>query len=144
MNKAEHTILLVSDVPTQLLIKHMLEQALLDQVFVLIMHSKIQAVYYLEEILSNTHNYCSSLPVVILIDLNLTVLSDFELLKWLKQHSILIHIPVVVMKNSEDKDQVLEAMNLGANSYFCKSRSLNSLVYLVKAFLPSYQIMDDF
>ncbi|WP_191762400.1 response regulator [Komarekiella delphini-convector] len=78
----------------------------------------------------------SFLPVVILIDLNLTVLSDFELLKWIKQHPLLIHIPVVIMNNSEDKDQVLEAMNLGANSYFVKSRSLNSLVYLVKAFLP--------
>ncbi|MBW4690017.1 MAG: response regulator [Komarekiella atlantica HA4396-MV6] len=136
MNKAEPTILLVSDVPTQILIKHMLERAFLDQVCVLIMNSKIQAVHYLEEKLSDTHNWRYFLPIVILIDLNLTVLSDFELLKWIKQHPLLIHIPVVIMNNSEDKDRVLEAMNLGANSYFVKSRSLHSLVYLVKAFLP--------
>ncbi|MDF5729369.1 MAG: response regulator [Rhizonema sp. PD38] len=97
---------------------------------------KHEAIHYLKNKVSDNQHKDSALPIVILIDINIPVLFGLELLAWIKRHSELKHIPVVVMSNSEDKNQVMQVMNLGASSYFHKSSSISNLIYLVKALVP--------
>ncbi|MBW4611688.1 MAG: hypothetical protein KME21_00085 [Desmonostoc vinosum HA7617-LM4] len=136
MRKAAYTILLVSNDLTNMLIKYAVEKAFSKHLDVVIVNSDTEAMYYLENTVSDTSLIYYSLPVMILTDLNKPVLSDIKLLTWIRQHLLLMNIPVIVMRDSEGKDQVLQIMQLGANSYFKKSRSLNNLIYLIKAFLP--------
>ncbi|MBD2247762.1 response regulator [Nostoc sp. FACHB-888] len=139
MNSYNYTILLASNEPiTQILIKDVIEQASLDHVFVnvFIVKSPVEAVDYLESKVSSVDNLDSCLPLVILSDFNISVLSSLELLTWVKQHPLLNQIPVVVISDLEDKNQAIEAMHLGASSYFVKSEPIENLIYLIKALLP--------
>ncbi|MCC5661598.1 response regulator [Nostoc sp. XA010] len=139
MSSYNYTILLASNEPiTQMSIKDVIEQTSLDNVFVnvFVVNSSVEAVHYLESKGSSFDNSGSCLPLVILSDLNISVLSNLELLTWVKQHPLLKHIPVVVISNSENKNQAIEAMDLGASSYFVKSKPVENLIYLIKAHVP--------
>ncbi len=139
MSTDDKTILLASDnISTQILIQDAIKHASLDHVYinVFVVQNRHEAIHYLKNKVSDDQHKDYALPIVILIDVNITILSDLELLTWIKQHSELKHIPVVVMSNSEDKNQVMQVMNLGANSYFHKSSSISNLIYLVKALVP--------
>ena len=136
MSTANTTILVVEDDPiTQVLIEDAIDNANLAS-SVQIVGSGIEAMRYLkgQDAYGDQERY--TLPVLIITDVNMPEMTGLELLSWLKQQHELKHLPVVVMSNSDDKDQILRAMNLGASSYFVKMLSLDNLICLVKAFVP--------
>jgi len=73
-----------------------------------------------------------ALPALILLDLKMPRATGFEVLKCIRQHTTLGHVPVVILSGSELQDDIQEAYNVGATSYMVKPLGFESLVQLVK------------
>jgi len=61
-------------------------------------------------------------PDLILLDLILPKIHGFEVLKKLKEEKETKEIPVIVLTNLEDMENVGKALELGANAYLIKAQ----------------------
>ncbi len=131
MGETCKTILLVEDEPdARFLIVTSFELADLPVSFQVVTNGQ-EAVNYLsgKEPYANTE--CYPLPVMIMTNVRLPFMSGFELLKWIKQHPKLKHLPVVVISVCDDPDDLIQAASLGACSYFVKTSSYDDLIDIV-------------
>ncbi|MBI2643908.1 MAG: response regulator [Candidatus Wildermuthbacteria bacterium] len=72
-------------------------------------------------------------PDLVLLDLILPKMSGFEVLEELKQDKATKHIPVIILTNLEDMQNVQKAVDLGATTYLLKSSyRLEEIVSKVK------------
>jgi DNA-binding response OmpR family regulator len=77
-------------------------------------------------------------PDIILLDLIMPKIQGFEVLKMLKQDDATKGIPVIVLSNLGQEQDVQRAMELGAAAYFIKAHlSLQDLAQKVNATLDS-------
>lgn len=60
------------------------------------------------------------LPTLILLDLNLPKLDGIEVLKEIRGHLALRHIPVIMLTTSSRTEDVLRGYTAGANAYIIK------------------------
>lgn len=60
-------------------------------------------------------------PDIVLLDLLLPKMNGFDFLKYFKADAALKNIPVVVLSNLGDQENIDKAKNLGAIDYFVKS-----------------------
>ncbi len=63
------------------------------------------------------------LPLLVLLDLNLPVVSGFDVLQWMRTQPGLRHLPVVVFSSSARAEDRLKADELGASDYVPKPQS---------------------
>ena len=63
------------------------------------------------------------LPAMVLLDLNLPVVSGFEVLEWLRRSSSFPDLPVVVFSSSSREEDKAKASELGATDYVEKPGS---------------------
>ncbi len=63
------------------------------------------------------------LPSLVLLDLNLPLISGFEVLKWMRQQPRFRAVPVVVFSSSSRQEDKVKAGELGANDYLPKPGS---------------------
>lgn len=68
-----------------------------------------------------------SLPRLILLDINLPGCDGLELLKRLRKRNATKYIPVVMFSTSEHPDDMIQALDAGANAYLVKPVGLSSL-----------------
>ncbi len=61
-----------------------------------------------------------TLPIVILLDLNMPRVDGLTVLRTLKTHALLRRIPVVILTTSKEDRDVQAAYDSGANSYIVK------------------------
>ncbi|MBY0499499.1 MAG: response regulator [Nitrosomonas sp.] len=61
-----------------------------------------------------------TLPVVILLDLNMPRVDGLTVLRTLKSHPLLRRIPIVVLTTSKEDRDIQVAYDLGVNSYIVK------------------------
>jgi CheY-like chemotaxis protein len=73
----------------------------------------------------------STLPCLILLDLNMPRLDGRDVLKIVKTHPDLKRIPVVIMTNSKNPQDVESTYRDGANSFFTKPLDYTGLVGLM-------------
>ncbi|WP_266368962.1 response regulator [Tellurirhabdus rosea] len=66
-------------------------------------------------------------PRLILLDLNMPILSGFEVLVRLKQHRLWRAIPVVIFTTSSDKRDEARSYELGANLFLTKPSQLKEM-----------------
>jgi CheY-like chemotaxis protein len=59
-------------------------------------------------------------PHFVLLDLKLPKMSGLEVLRKLRENEKTRLLPVVVFSSSDERQDILESYNLGANSYICK------------------------
>lgn len=78
-----------------------------------------------------TPPHAPKLPCLILLDLNMPRLDGRDVLKIIKTHPDLKGIPVVVMTNSSNPDDVESTYRDGANSFFTKPLNYTGLVDLM-------------
>lgn len=59
-------------------------------------------------------------PVLVLLDLNLPVLSGYQVLQRMKNDESTRHIPVVILTTTDDSREVQKCYDLGCNIYITK------------------------
>jgi CheY-like chemotaxis protein len=74
----------------------------------------------------------ASIPLLILLDLDLPDLTGFEVLEWIRTKKALHGVPVVVYTGSIKASHASRAKQLGANSYWVKPSSFKNLVTLME------------
>ncbi|GGS01494.1 response regulator [Deinococcus sedimenti] len=74
-------------------------------------------------------------PDVIILDVNMPVMSGFEVLTVIKQDPRLVSIPVVMLSTSSQPGDIERAYTLHASSYLVKSNSFQKFVEQVDAFV---------
>ncbi len=72
------------------------------------------------------------LPGLVLLDLKMPRVEGFTVLKWIRNHSNLKHLPVIVLSGSELQEDIRAALAMGANSYLVKPLSFDSLIGMVR------------
>jgi CheY-like chemotaxis protein len=91
-----------------------------------------KAVDYLSGAGPYADRHSHPMPAVVLLDLKLPRRSGFEVLQWVRAHSSLKALPVVVLTSSKDGDDVRRAYAMGANTYLVKPVALDGLIEIVK------------
>ncbi len=74
-------------------------------------------------------------PTLIFLDINMPVMDGLKTLEMMKKCPDMRKIPVVIMTTSQSRTDVLEAYNLGVNSYLQKPISFEELLDQVHATL---------
>jgi two-component system, chemotaxis family, response regulator Rcp1 len=74
----------------------------------------------------------TTLPDLILLDLNLPRKDGREVLAEIKSDPQLHHIPVVVLTTSRNEEDILNSYDLYVNCYIAKSRNLKQLFEIVR------------
>jgi CheY-like chemotaxis protein len=65
------------------------------------------------------------LPGIVLLDLNMPVVTGFEVLQWMKEDPQLTALPVVIFSSSTKGEDKAKARELGANEYLEKPHSVS-------------------
>ena len=73
-------------------------------------------------------------PYLMLLDLNMPKLNGQEVLKQIRSDEGICHIPVVVLTNSMNKEEVTEAYCRGVNSFIRKPAGYKELRSFVETF----------
>jgi CheY-like chemotaxis protein len=72
-------------------------------------------------------------PDLILLDLVMPKMNGFEVLKKLKEDETTKNIPVIVLTNLEQMEDIQKAIDLGATTYLVKSNyNLNEVVAIIE------------
>jgi CheY-like chemotaxis protein len=131
---AAHTILLVEDDPNDILLtRRAFRKANLTNASLQVVTDGDSAVAYLSGAGEYSDRDRYPLPVVVLLDLKLPRRSGHEILAWLRQQPELKRLLVVVLTSSNQRSDVDQAYDLGANSYLVKPIGLAALVEVVQA-----------
>lgn len=72
-------------------------------------------------------------PDVILLDLNMPVMSGFEVMSALRKEKATRNIPVIVLTVSKDRETVVDAMRRGAIDYIAKPYNIDKLNMKIRA-----------
>jgi len=96
----------------------------------------VEVLEYLQTLAGDGNNE-SHFPRFILLDLNMPKKDGREVLKELKQNTVLKNIPVVIFSTTNNEQEMRRCYELGANSYITKPNSFESLLKTVAA-LRSY------
>ena len=113
---------------------------------ILVLENGKKAIAYLKGkgIYVNRKQY--PLPILILLDLKLPILSGFEVLQWLKQQPILKRIPVLIMTSSNIPEDINKAYDWGANSYLVKPVDSEDLIRIsqqIATYWLGFNLMPD-
>lgn len=106
-------------------------------------HNPLQIVRNGEEAidyLSGQHDYSDRerypLPDLIFLDLKMPGLNGFDVLKWMREQSLIV--PVVVLTSSPEEIDRQRALDLGAECYLLKPPSKEMVLDCIKRFDLSY------
>lgn len=91
----------------------------------------IELIDYLHLILENNGNH--PYPNFILLDLNMPKMDGKQALKVIKEHAALKRIPVIVFSTTENKSEIDQCYELGANTYVVKPTSYTKLLTTMEA-----------
>ena len=67
-------------------------------------------------------------PQLVLLDLNLPKLSGKEIIRSVRGHDQLKHMPLIVLTTSPAEEDILESYRLGCNSYLTKPNRFDEFV----------------
>lgn len=71
-------------------------------------------------------------PSLIILDLNMPKVDGREALGYIKSHIELRRIPVVVLTTSKAEEDIINAYDLGVNSFICKPVRFDELVEVAR------------
>jgi two-component system, chemotaxis family, response regulator Rcp1 len=83
-------------------------------------------------------NSSSSLPQLIILDLNMPVMDGREALKELKAHTRFKHIPICIMSTSSAHFDILNAYENGANLFLVKPLDFKFLIQMLTSLLTLF------
>jgi CheY-like chemotaxis protein len=92
----------------------------------------VQAVHAAETVIDLLQNHDTKfdqkLPDLVVLDLSLPKLGGLDLLKSIKKHPILLGLPVVILTNSINISDMVEAYRLGAAGFIQKSVDMEEYI----------------
>jgi len=132
MNPREYVVLLADDDPNDVFLLQRAFQKTNIANPLQVVHDGEEAMAYLSGQAQYADRQRHPLPVLLLLDLKMPRKSGFEVLRWLRQQSVLKRLPVVVLTSSNQNPDINKAFDLGANSYIVKPGGFDSLVEMVK------------
>ena len=80
-------------------------------------------------------------PALILLDLDMPVMDGFEALRALKENTVTVNVPVIVISGSDDTDDKVAGFDLGAVDYVCKPFNMPELRARVRSALKIHELM---
>lgn len=123
MTTPRHSVLYVEDEPDDVLFMHVAFRRARVPVPLHCVSDGQQAVNYLRGDPPYDDRVRHPLPSVVLLDLNLPLLSGFEVLHWIRHESPCRDIPVVVFSSSGRSEDRHRAEELSASDYWLKPAS---------------------
>lgn len=114
----------------QMIREALAESRLLNEVH--FVHDGEQLFSFLHEKHQTSKPEQSLLPGLILLDLNMPRMDGREVLKEMKNHPHLHHIPIIVLTTSQAEEDIARSYNLGANSFITKPIEFHNLVQVMK------------
>jgi CheY-like chemotaxis protein len=105
------------------------ESNLANEVFVL--RNGVEALDYLLR-QGQFANRPDGLPAVVLLDLKMPKVDGLEVLRQMKGHPELKHVPVVMMTSSREEQDLVRSYQLGVNAYVVKPVDFQQFVDSVK------------
>ncbi len=134
-NQQPFTILMADDDPDdRLLVKEAFEESRLLNPLHTVEDGE-ELLDYLNQ--TGKFSEITSLPSLILLDLNMPRKSGIEALKEIKADPNLRKIPIIVLTTSKAEEDIINSYDLGVNSFIVKPVTFDSLVNIVKQ-LGSY------
>jgi CheY-like chemotaxis protein len=143
MNASQHVVLLVEDDPNDaLLIQRAMKKANLVNRIIHVDDGE-RAVNYLSGVAPYEDRTENPLPVFMLLDLKLPRLSGHEVLSWVRAQPNLRRLPIVILTSSNERSDVAQAYDLGANSYLVKPVTFDGLFDMVKILHPYWMVLNE-
>lgn len=87
---------------------------------IIVAENGVEALDYLFGKGMHAQREIKDLPVLIMLDLNLSKITGFEVLQAIRQNELTKLLPVVILTSSSQEDDLIESYKLGANSYITK------------------------
>jgi CheY-like chemotaxis protein len=72
-------------------------------------------------------------PILLLLDINMPLVSGLEVLKWVRSHTALRALPALMLSSSSQPSDIRSAYELGANGYLVKPSALAKLLTMVES-----------
>jgi chemotaxis family two-component system response regulator Rcp1 len=121
-------VLLAEDNPSdaRLIREAFVEAKLLCDINVVV--DGVEAMDYLE----NARALSRPLPKIIILDVKMPRKNGIEVLQNLKSNADLKDIPVIMLTNSDSRDDILEAYSYETNAYMTKPLVMSELIEIVK------------
>ena len=91
-----------------------------------------EAIAYMSGVAAYADRSEYGMPSLVLLDLKMPRANGFEILRWIRQHTTLHRIPVVVLSGSELQEDIRTAYAEGADSYLVKPLGFDALVEVIK------------
>lgn len=120
---AQDSVLYVEDEPDDVLFMHVAFRRAGLRAPLHCVSDGQQAVNYLRGDPPYDDRVLHPFPRVVLLDLNLPLLSGFEVLRWIRREAKLRELPVVVFSSSGRADDRRRALELNATEYIQKPAS---------------------
>jgi two-component system response regulator len=76
----------------------------------------------------------SPTPLLISLDIDMPMVTGFDVLNWIRTQPALDEVPVVVLSQSDQGKDANRAIQLGARSYLVKPASFDGLVGMIRIF----------
>ncbi|MVM37878.1 response regulator [Spirosoma sp. HMF3257] len=125
------TILVIEDNADQWFIIHWALLQRFPEVEAIWMQEPTQAMMYLEACMQDIRE----LPKLILLDLYLPLRQHgWNLLELIKAHSVFREIPVVILSQSNDPEDIAESYTLRSNSYIVKPSGYEKWLACIASF----------
>jgi CheY-like chemotaxis protein len=105
-----------------------------------VVHNGDEAIDYLEGHGKYDDRKAFPCPALILLDLKMPRRTGFEVLEWVRANGGYKRMPIVILTDSANTDDVNHAYDLGVNSYLIKPLELEEIVRLVRAFVEYWLI----
>jgi two-component system response regulator len=125
-------ILLVEDNPNdELLARRALKKnAITNRLFVA--RDGVEALDFLLGAGSHSQRDTTQTPALVLLDLNLPRIDGFEVLRRIRAHDRMRHLPVAILTSSDEESDVRKCYELGVNSYIRKPVDFDEFVKTVR------------
>jgi diguanylate cyclase (GGDEF)-like protein len=81
-------------------------------------------------------------PDILLLDLDMPQVNGFQILESLRQHDDFVHLPVIILTASENPDNKLKALELGATDFLSKPVDPSELALRVRNTLTAKAYQD--
>jgi len=102
---------------------------------------EIKSAYNGKELMNMLLDKNLKLPDLIILDLNMPLMDGYEVLKKVRKHAGLKHLPVYVLTTSEHEYDRIKAVAYGANGFYSKPMQTSGLIKIVNEIFSKIQFL---